>query len=128
MRRRCRVVHGCRGRPRARRDSPMQSRQTEPEQTAHFTRSHAPFLDRERITLEPTNSAIRAGPPRQRTQPFGYDARSPRTRGSRAFTPMLMQRALRFACIALAVVAVPSMAQSIRLGELNSYKTFPAFL
>jgi branched-chain amino acid transport system substrate-binding protein len=43
-----------------------------------------------------------------------------------------MNRIVRSACIVVAVLtaagALPSVAQPIRLGELNSYKTFPAFL
>jgi len=43
-----------------------------------------------------------------------------------------MNRLARLACLVVAVVAmagtVPVAAQSIRIGELNSYKTFPAFL
>ena len=43
-----------------------------------------------------------------------------------------MNRRTRFACLAAAAFAVasalPLAAQTIKLGELNSYKTFPAFL
>ncbi len=43
-----------------------------------------------------------------------------------------MNRLARLACLVVAAVAVagtvPVAAQSIRIGELNSYKTFPAFL
>ncbi len=43
-----------------------------------------------------------------------------------------MTRLTRFVCLAIAALAVaealPVAAQPIRIGELNSYKTFPAFL
>jgi branched-chain amino acid transport system substrate-binding protein len=44
-----------------------------------------------------------------------------------------MTRLARFACLAVAAVAtlagaLPASAQPIKIGELNSYKTFPAFL
>ena len=42
-----------------------------------------------------------------------------------------MIRLARFACLFVAAAVagtLPAAAQTIRIGELNSYKTFPAFL
>src|SRR5262249_11800361 len=39
-----------------------------------------------------------------------------------------MLRRLTVSILATAILALPAAAQPIRLGELNSYKTFPAFL
>ena len=39
-----------------------------------------------------------------------------------------MLRRLTVSIFAAAILALPAAAQPIKLGELNSYKTFPAFL